>query len=631
MRKNPLLPLIALLLLALTACSFNLAGDITPPPGWHPTPVPPTADISTLYPALPPDPAAGQAIYTQICAACHGEHGMGDGPLASEQPSTPAALAATDELREAVPAQHFLTITDGIPDAGMPPFGNKLSTRQRWDVLAYIYTLGTPQETIARGEELYQQRCTACHGSKGEGKDLVSQQRLAQKSDADLFASILGPQHPQETVEGLTEDDRWALMAYIRSLSFAQPSAAEEATPTATASAASPTPAEAPEEATPAPSATPAAEEGLLTITGQVSNGTAGGELPPNLEITLHGYDTTADNDVAEAFSATTTADAQGQFAFHDVPNAPHRIFVATTEYKDVLYGSRSVVLKPEETSVELPITIYETTTDHDNLNIDRLHVLVSLLDEQTLRVIELYVISNTGDKTVVGETPESPALTFALPPNAMHLQFQDGILGGRYVATEDGFGDRVPIYPQSTVQEVFAYELPIEGKKTTVSHPVPLDVTAAVLMVPNDVLTLQGDQVSDSGTDNDTEGNIYHVYQVDALPRDASLTYTVVRASQGLDFDNKTSMAIGLMALGAALIAVAVVLTHKERKAPAAADEAALPAAAAPDEDDPEMLMDAILTLDDLYQEGKISEEAYQRRRAALKARLKAVLDEEA
>ena len=635
MRTKTILALVLVLLLAtLAACSFNLAGDVTPPPGWHPTPVPPTADTSTLYPALPPNPADGKIIYTQQCATCHGENGMGDGPLAGQQPAPPAALAASNELRQAVPAQRFLIVTNGNPAHGMPPFGNDLTARQRWDVLAYIHTLGTPQEALDRGETLYQQRCTTCHGPRGLGQGLVSQQRLAQKSDADLFEGILGPQHAQETVEGLTEDDRWALVAYIRHLSFAQPTE-ETTTADATATpAASETPAETAQETTATPEATATPAKDTLTITGTVSNGTADGEgVPADLEITLHAYDTNGQNEIEEVFTATTTTDAQGNFAFEGVANAPHRIFVTTTEYKGVIYGSRSVVVPAGETSVELPITIYETTTDTSALKVDRLHVLVSQPAENTLRVVELYVISNTGDKTVAGETPESPSLTFTLPPNASHLQFQDGILGGRYVATENGFGDRMPIYPQSTTQEAFAYELPFEGKEVIVSHPVPLDVTAAVLMAPEGVLTLEGKGLFDNGLQTDNEGNTFHVYVMDALASGTDLTYTVQRASTGFDWEaNKTQLALGLMALGIAFIAVAVVLTQRERKAAAAA--ASPQGQPLPEEDmpdDPDTLMDAILALDDLYQEGKIAEEAYQRRRSALKARLKDLLDEEA
>ncbi len=626
--------------LILAGCSFNLAGDVTPPPGWKPTPVPPTPDMSSLYPALPPDPVAGKHIYQQACAVCHGDDGMGNGPQAASLPSAPAALAAPDELRAAVPAERFLVVTEGDVAHGMPPFANTLTARQRWDVLAYIYTLGTAPQTLAQGQALYEQRCLECHGSRGLGHDLASQKRLAQTSDAELFDDILGDQHTQEVYQGLSDDDRWALVAYIRSLSFARTS---ETTATASPEAPTATPAaETPAagETTPTPAATettaenltptPTSVHGTLTITGQVTNGTAGASLPPDLQVTLYGYD-----EMQEAYSATTTVDAEGKFVFHDVPNAPNRVFFATAEYQNVIYGSRGVTAPPGKDTLDMPFSIYETTTDHSTLQVDRLHVFASLNGDQMLEVVEIYVITNTGDKTVVGKTPDDPVLVFDLPAGAMNLQFQDGVIGGRYIQTAHGFGDLMPVYPQHTAQEVFAYDLPFEGKRLEVSHPVPLPVAAAVLMVPEGELSMSGDRLVDNGVQSDSQGSAYHVYNMDALAAGENLTFTVERVSAGLSLtgNSKTSLAIGLMAIGAALIAVAVVLF--KRPAPEEA-EAEPPLPASPDDapeqpaeaEDPETLMDAILALDDLYQEGKIAEEVYQKRRALLKARLKRALE---
>lgn len=626
MRKHRFLLFVIFLFLALSACSFNLAGDVTPPPGWHPTPVPPTPDMSAFYPALPPDPVAGKEIFRQNCQECHGEKALGDGPQAASLPSPPAALASPEELREATPAERFLTVTHGKPDHGMPPFASTLTARQRWDVLAYIYTLGVDADTLQRGAALYGERCMVCHAKDGTGKDLVSQQRLAQKSDEMLFEAILGPQHPEKVTEGLSDDDRWALVAYIRSLSFAQP--AEEGADTATAEAtpeASPT-AEAAESGEATPEATPV--HGVLTVTGQVVNGTAGGQVPAGLEITLHGYD-----DMQENYTATAQTDAEGKFAFEQVPNAPNRIFLVTTEYKDVVYGSQTASVTSGETTLDLPLKIYDTTTDRSALTVDRLHVFAGLQGEQVLQVIEIYVITNNGDKTVVGETPDAPALTFELPQGATHLQFQDGVLGGRYVEVPGGFGDLMPVYPQHTTQEVFAYDLPFQEKERLVSHPVPLPVSGVVVMTTEGELTVEGEHLVDNGVQSDSQGNTYHVYNGDALEAGDALAYTVKRASSGLSLrgNSKTSIAIGLMAMGAALIAIAVVLTKRETaparggKAPAAeqAKDADL-------EDDPDTLMDAILALDDLYGEGKIAEAAYKARRAALKARLQALLTED-
>ncbi len=619
---------IALAALSLGACGFNLAGDVTPPPGWHPTAVPPTPNTADLYPALPPDPVAGKAIYQQRCQKCHGATGLGDGPQAAALDINPAALADPQEARADVPAKRFAVLTQGKMDEGMPTFAHILTARERWDVLAYIYTLSVPKETLQRGKALYTARCQTCHEADGRGKDLTNQKRMAQASDEDLATAITGKQHPPEVYAGLSKSDRLALVAYIRTLSFAHTQATATATPTSEAAATSSAPVQGTgtpaTEAAATPEATTTPEANTITVTGQVTNGTQGGKVPADLEVTLHGYDK---GSMKEVFKATAAIDADGNFAFHNVPFDPQRIFFVTAEYAKVLYGSRTATALPDHNTLNLPLTIYETTTDPSHVRVERLHVFVTPQTDQAIQVVEMYIITNEGDRTLVSADAQKPVLTFDLPAGAVHLQFQNGSLGGRYVQTAHGFGDMLPVYPQATTQEVFAYTLPFEGKEMTIAHPVPLPVAAAVLMAPEGQLTLSGQGLTDGGVQKDETGNTFRIYNVAALNAGDTLTFTVRRVGGGLSLGgDKTSLAIGLLALGAALIAIAVVLTRREGPAPAAPADAtaAVPAEIA---DDPDALMDAILALDDLYEEGKIEEAAYRRRRKALKDRLKALL----
>jgi mono/diheme cytochrome c family protein len=54
----------------LSACTFSLAEDVTPPPNYvPPTPMP---TLGPLFPAEAPSIENGKAIYAEKCAACHG-------------------------------------------------------------------------------------------------------------------------------------------------------------------------------------------------------------------------------------------------------------------------------------------------------------------------------------------------------------------------------------------------------------------------------------------------------------------------------------------------------------------------------------------------------------------------------
>ena len=169
MKVIRLLPIL-LGLFALTGCSFSLAADVTPPPGMPQSaaPQPQPQAISQAFPSSPPDPEAGKPIYAEKCAPCHGETGQGDGPNASQLPNPPAALGNPDFARRATPAQWFSVVTQGNMERFMPPF-TSLSDSQRWDVVAYAFSLSAAPDAVAQGKDLYQASCARCHGDQGLG------------------------------------------------------------------------------------------------------------------------------------------------------------------------------------------------------------------------------------------------------------------------------------------------------------------------------------------------------------------------------------------------------------------------------------------------------------------------------
>jgi len=241
-------------------------------------------------------------------------------------------------------------------------------------------------------------------------------------------------------------------------------------------------------------------------------------------------------------------------------------------------------------------------------------------------------VISNTGKKTVVPPQEGEPVITFAIPQGATNLEFQDGALGAPYLPTEDGFGDPHPIPPgNGSYQIVFAYELPYD-KKAEVRHAVTLPVDAAALLAPADIgVKVESPMMEDSGIET-IEGQPIHVYQSGALQPGDEVVFTVrgrprEGGAEAQGSSTRTGLAVGLVAFGLGLIVTGVVLYRRQQTLEAEEEEGPteedLP-------DDPETLMDAILALDDLYKEGRLNEEAYRTRRAALKARLAALLEGE-
>ncbi len=136
--------------------------------------------------------AAGRALYTENCAACHGEDG--EGGIAPALNSQELLQMTSDE------ALFNLTRT-GVPGSLMPawgqPFGGPFTNEQINQMVAFMRhweptaPKAMPVDTSpdpARGALIYGQTCAICHGENGSGTDLApalyDPERLNKLNDA---------------------------------------------------------------------------------------------------------------------------------------------------------------------------------------------------------------------------------------------------------------------------------------------------------------------------------------------------------------------------------------------------------------------------------------------------------------
>jgi mono/diheme cytochrome c family protein len=642
MKKSLLVFILVMLALLLVACDFSLAEDITPPPNYvSPTP-PPT--LGPLFPAQAPDLVSGAAIFAQKCEPCHGATGMGDGPQAAQLSNPPAALAEADVARPVSPAKWFTVVSQGDMQNFMPPFSGSLTEQQRWDVVAYAMSLSTTADQIAQGKSLYAANCAECHGQDGKTvakADFTDQASMAKLSAQDIFYAITQGMPPSMPALGdkLSEDQSFALAAYVRTFTFARSQAAATAEPAAGTPvgeiATTGTPAgeiastESPPSdlsTTPEAAATPVA--GVGTVTGKLSNG-SGDTIPSGLTVSLQAFDQDASGNFSRAVELSAAVAADGSYSFKNVEMPDQRAFIATLMYEDVEYSSEPVFVTAGQSQIDLPITFYETSTDTHTLSVDRWHIFFDFSSDTTVQVIELVVVTNPTNKTIVPAEQGQPILNFTTPQGAINLQFED-TTPGRFIQTDNGFGDTSPILPGSGQhQVVFAYDMPY-NKQLELSRKIDLPVNAATILVP-DGLTVKSDLLTSQGP-SDFQGVTYNVYSSQPLPAGAILEMSLSgkpksTGTSGVTTDSRQNLLIGLGALGLVLVLGGIFLFVRDRRRSTSDDEDELDVESIDELDDADSIMDAIIALDDLHRAGKIADEAYETRRAELKARLKELL----
>lgn len=641
LRSTRFLGIIILLILVsagIAGCSgFSLAADITPPPDYTP-PAPQQAApvvVSTAFPLLPPDPKNGAAIFVAKCLPCHGATGMGDGPQAANLPSRPAQIGDPDFAHKSRPADWYQVVTDGNLKSFMPGFQGSLDDRQRWDVIAYVYTLSSTPAQLDEAKVLYASNCASCHGDTGRadgldapGKNVFDwgqQNRLSQLSANKMDQIITSGQNAMPAYADLSADQRFGLIDYIRTLSFSpvQGEQAAAATPTVDPAAGTATagPAGTPAaEVTPA-SGTPVAFVGKVTLNGKIS-GENGLVVPPSLDVSLITFE--GMNQVA---NVKATSGADGTFSF-EVDNKAGVTYMAQVTFNGLIYNSDILHSTDISTSsANLPVTIYETSTDLSTLSIDRVHIFFDFSKPATVQVAELFIISNSGTKVVVAAGPDKPVLSFKLPAGAANLQFDNGAIGDRYVQTADGFGDLAAIAPgQGQHQVLFSYDMAYPDK-LDLKLPVPMAVNAAVVMMPQGGVQLKSSQFQSSGS-RDVQGETYQLYTASAVASGGELSFSLSgnplqSSGSSAGGSSTNNLLIGLGVFGLALIAVGVWL-FRQRATAKLADGPQADMAEGTDGESEDALIDAILALDDLHQAGKLPDDAYTQRRADLKDRLR-------
>jgi mono/diheme cytochrome c family protein len=642
--------------LVLSACSLSLASDITPPPNYQ-SPMP-AATLGPAYPAAPPDALAGAAIFAEKCAPCHGETGLGDGPQGQQLGVNVPALGTAELARLAAPAAWYAVVTQGRIDRFMPPF-TSLSDAERWDVVAYALNLSAPPEQIASGRALYEANCTDCHGADGAkvtGANFSDPQYMAARSANELRQLTAdGTSQDMPGFQGkLGEDELWAVTAYLQTLGLqpaapaatdtsepsatptagASPVATEVASPTVGAGTAQPTAetSTTPEATiTPVPQPSPTAQ-GYGTVNGTVSDG-SGGTLPRGLTAILHGFEHGATSGTPtapeEVLTLESPVDADGTFKFENVEMPLNRLFYVSTDYNGTTFQSDFDVVAEGTSSLDLPVTIYDSTTDTSTLSISQAHILLDVpAGASTLQVVEFLIVANDGTRMVTSPESGGPVIDVALPEGATNLVFDDGstlATSDRFVATEGGFGDTSSVAPgEAQHQIVFAYELPY-SRKLDLSRTYALPVASGSVLVPEGV-RFSGDNFT-AGELRDLQGVTFTSQLWQNLPAGEPLTFTIsgkpsASSSAPEPTSSRQGLLIGIGALGVALAAVGgwLFLRQRRREQELEAELEEGGQAILSDDD----ILDAIIVLDDQYRAGNISEDAYRQRREELKARLK-------
>lgn len=600
---KPMHALIMLLCAALLAACSGLAGEPRIVAS-----LPPATAIPTLepFPATAPDIRVGAQLFAANCTQCHGADGKGNGALVqSGQVAKPADFTDRATTADQTPADFFATITNGKIENLMPPWRDALSAEQRWAVTMYAYTLPYTQAQISSGAALYAANCAECDLDAAQIVNLNGAALDAQISEIPALAA-------------LSENEHADIAAYLRSITvssadaigtLAQPEATAEAVPNATQE--------------PGAESTDAVLPETVTVTGAISNGSAGGSAPANLAVTLVIYDA--------SFNPTQvsgTTDANGNFSFADVAFNVDNTYAVTTTYRSQIFASDILREAPLTTdaadgALNLPITIYELTEDPDVIRIDGLVMQVTVQGD-SLQVAQAFNITNTGDRAFTSSQTASNgaalSVVLQLPPGAVVVGFPGN--QNRYITNAENatIFDTFPVLPGEEHFVQVVYLVPYDDGGAIIEQPLTYALNGPVrLLVSPVTMGITSEQLPPRGTETlgDSQFQSYgadltlaagSVIRYDIAGASAPLGTTPVVSSDGL-----LPIVIVVLLIAALLGGGFVLLGTRNRSG---------------DQQVIDILVRQIAELDDEHDAGRIDDESYERQRAALKARLTALME---
>lgn len=542
---------------------------------------------SSSLPLVPPSISDGEALFSQSCASCHTKDAEGEFKDIS-----------SGWLNDSTPKEAFRLLTNGDESKGMPAFAD-LSARERWDLIAYLFTNNFSESQKSSASLIYQNICLSCHGSEGQGDGSLALSRnlnmanwqmqpmLPGLSDQDIFSIIRNGKGSEMNAFAvmLSEPQTSDLTKLVRLLSLqqemnfslqigsGQESGSEEDLL--------------------------GQNQGYFVVEGNVIN-VSGGDVKVASQASLKVI---ANGQVIKKMD--TTLLANGSFRFILVPYSPDWSYVVSVSHNGMTFNS-NVIYGQDTASADtahLLLQVYDSTTDISVLRGEQTHIMLEFAGDKTVRIVEYVMVSNHSSYVVVPQDSQTPLLQFTVPTAAQGLNLDNSTDTTYLKVMGNGFGDWQSIEPGNSHQVVFEYQLPFNGDDTLL-FSFPVAATSVLVMVQD-----ESNQITCKGP--------LHLNQrkMGEGTMDIFSAVNIAAGDELMMHCYNSSQLVPQIAAGVALlfvlVSVVLIFSSKKKQAQQLRAEQA--------QQRKNQILDAIIVLDDSYKAGDLAKDAYQKKRAEL------------
>ena len=346
-----------------------------------------------------------------------------------------------------------------------------------------------------------------------------------------------------------------------------------------------------------------AQETGSIGLT--VVNGTTGLPMAGH-EVVLLNH---SSEEGPEVTLARVVTDREGRYEFTGLA-ADGSHYVVATRYLEMPYLTGHIPLEPGAVRQEVPLQVYDITTDESALVHSAVHLVVEA-NPDVLTITEIIVVENRGNLTFAPPPSLGMGLVYTLPAEAFGLQpMVDGLQH-----TDRGLVFSAPISP-GVARIVYAYDLDRASIDHRFTRQMDYDVARVQVLVSPSSETVTATNLTNDGVQQIAEDEYLLLSNRVGVGRGMSVEVAFPRILVWQDV-MKWSM------LGFVVLIVAAGLVVGIRVKPEQADEPPATADLSPeDERKYAAIIQALATLDDQFEAGGLGEDAYRARRDGLKAR---------
>jgi hypothetical protein len=355
-------------------------------------------------------------------------------------------------------------------------------------------------------------------------------------------------------------------------------------------------------------------------IEGQVFNKTQNNYVSEQ-EVIL----TTYLND-AEIGTRTVRTDAGGKFVFQELSTQPDYAYEAKVNFQDADYTSEKVDFKDGSTSKSVTITVYDSTTSTEAIRIETAHTIV-YSGKDGLDIKTYAQVINDSNLTYIGAKQIAPdkreTLVFPVPEGVKDLQYGLSFMECCVVPGEGIVSDTMPVLPGSK-ELVYAYTIPYKGDTYTLTQSFDYPTGEFDLLVRDANIKVASDKLAQVEPMT-IEGQQFNRFYALSLVAGDALKIELSGLPKSSRQQTLKWVGLGFVTLA---FATGFVFLAKRRKSHAVPVRVATTL----ESDDKlvlkkQALLLELARLDDRFEAGLITEEAYHTQRANKKGQLIALL----